>query len=323
MQNAQQSMSSTPDTPLPRALDWLLLTILILVGGTSFAMIRGAIETIPPAIVAVARLWIGAIMMLIIMHLAGRTLPTLFLRHDRGAAISPAWLAMIACGIIGNSVPFLLFPWAQQYVPTGLAGIYMAIMPLWTIVLAALFASEALTVPRVAGFALGFLGVVVLLIPSLMAPDATGIATATNGEALRAQLGLIVATLGYAGSAVIARRAPAIRPRAFSAGILLSAALAATPALFFTPINPEDWSLISILCVIGLGIFATGMGAIIIIVIIQRNDAGFMSYANYLTPIWAVLLGVLLFRERLHPLVFVALAIITLGLYVSQRRRIS
>ncbi|MEM1194310.1 MAG: DMT family transporter, partial [Pseudomonadota bacterium] len=202
-------MASTPDTPLPRALDWLLLTILILVGGTSFAMIRGAIETIPPAIVAVARLWIGAIMMLIIMHLAGRTLPPLFLRHDRGAAISPAWLAMIACGIIGNSVPFLLFPWAQQYVPTGLAGIYMAIMPLWTIVLAALFASEALTVPRVAGFALGFLGVVVLLIPSLMAPNATGIATATNGEALRAQLGLIVATLGYAGSAVIARRAPA------------------------------------------------------------------------------------------------------------------
>ncbi|MEM1193745.1 MAG: DMT family transporter, partial [Pseudomonadota bacterium] len=160
-------------------------------------------------------------------------------------------------------------------------------------------------------------------IPSLMAPNATGIATATNGEALRAQLGLIVATLGYAGSAVIARRAPATRPRAFSAGILLSAALAATPALFFTPINPEDWSLISILCVIGLGIFATGMGAIIIIVIIQRNGAEFMSYANYLTPIWAVLLGVLLFRERLHPLVFVALAIITLGLYVSQRRRIS
>lgn len=76
------------------------------------------------------------------------------------------------------------------------------------------------------------------------------------------------------------------------------------------------------LCVVGLGVFSTGLGAIIIIVIIQRNGAGFMSYANYLTPIWAVLLGTLVFGERLHPLVFVALAIITLGLYVSQRRRV-
>ncbi|MEO0850230.1 MAG: DMT family transporter [Pseudomonadota bacterium] len=315
-------MTSAPIPPAPRTLDWALLTILILVGGTSFAMIRGAIETIEPIVVAVARLWIGAVMMLIIMALAGRSLPPLFERGVGGKALSPAWIAMIACGVIGNSVPFLLFPWAQQYVPTGLAGIYMAVMPLWTIVLAALFAGEALTLPRIAGFGLGFVGVVVLLVPSLTALDTPSFAAATRGEAIRAQLGLIVATLGYAGSAVIARRAPPIRPRAFSAGILVSAAIAATPALFFAELDPAGWSLTSMLCVVGLGVFSTGLGAIIIIVIIQRNGAGFMSYANYLTPIWAVLLGTLVFGERLHPLVFVALAIITLGLYVSQRRRV-
>ena len=53
--------------------------------------------------------------------------------------------------------------------------------------------------------------------------------------------------------------------------------------------------------------------ACLLIILIQRIGAGFMSFANYLTPIWAVIMGAVIFGERLSVSAFVALGVILLG----------
>jgi len=293
--------------------DWALLALIVAFGGSSFVMIRSAVETMPPAAIAVGRLWIGAIVLYAIMRHAGRRLPPLLIRSHGKPRLRRTWFWIIAVGIVGNTLPFFIFPWAQQYVESGLAGIYMAFMPIWTIALAFFFAGESLTGRKLAGFGLGFVGVVILMGPEVL--------KGAMGADLRAQGALLIATFLYAASAVLARRAPPIRPRVFAAGMMLVAALAATPALLFASFETSQWSLTSMASVIGLGIFPTGLNGVLIIMLIRRAGAGFMALTNYITPLWAVAMGALIYGERLEPGAFLALAIILIGVAISQRRK--
>ena len=293
--------------------EWLLFALIIAFGGSAFAMIRIAVETAPPIVIGAGRIWVGAIILYIVMRSAGRRFPPFFVRTSGKLSVRRSWRWMIAVGLVGNLIPFFIFPWAQQFVESGLAGIYMAFMPIWTIVLAYFFAGESLTKNKLIGFFLGFAGVIIL-----MGPEAVkGVGEAS----FAAQASLLLATLMYASSAVITRKAPPIRPRIFSAGMMLVAAIGATPLLLVQSIDPTSWSTASILSIIGLGIFPTGINGVLIIILIRRAGAGFMAFSNYVTPIWAVAVGAMVFSERLPPVTFLALTMILLGVAISQRKQ--
>jgi len=296
----------------PAREDWLLLMLTVMIAGSSFAMIRASVETMPPLVIGVIRLWVGAGLLYGLMRLKGRRFPRPLVKTSRGPRLHAVWATMLTVGIVGNTIPFFLFPWAQQYVPSGLAGVYMAFMPLFTLGLAFLFANEALTPAKLAGFGLGFIGILILMGPSAMAGSET--------RYFLAEGALLLAAFLYAAAAVLSRRAPPVRPRVFSAGLVLCAAITATPALLLTELDPGAWSLSSLLAVIGLGLGPSGLGVFLIIVLIKRAGPGFMALTNYMTPVYAVLLGALLFGERLQPNVFIALSVILLGVFVSQRR---
>ncbi|MEO1136326.1 MAG: hypothetical protein AAFW68_06910, partial [Pseudomonadota bacterium] len=82
--------------------NWMLLTLIVVFGGSSFAMIRKAVETVPPSVVAVGRLWIGAILLYILMRAAGRRLPPLFIRKGSNWQLRRSWFWMIAVGAVAN-----------------------------------------------------------------------------------------------------------------------------------------------------------------------------------------------------------------------------
>lgn len=295
-----------------RAVEWALLAMLIALGGSSFTFIHAAIETVPPPLVAVGRLWVAAIALYAVMRAKGRKFPPFLVQTKSGLRIHRLWAWMTAVGIVGYSIPFLIFPWAQQYVESGLAGVYMAFMPLWTLALAFFFADEKLSAPRIVGFGMGFAGVIML-----MGPEAIrGVA----GSSLAAQAGLFLATFLYAASAVLSRRAPATRPRVFSAGIVLMGAVFATPALLATSIDPSAWSLKSLGAVAILGLGPTAAASVIIIMLIRRAGASFMALANYVVPVVAVIAGAIFFHERLDATAIAALALILAGVAVSQKK---
>ena len=296
------------DVPAAGPLDWFIFAIIVAVGGSSFAMIRGAVETVPPAVVSVGRLWVGAIFLIAVMAQAGRRFPPL----TRNRALASEWRWIIALSLVGYVIPFLIFPWAQQFIASGLAGVYMAFMPIWTVLLAYFFADEALTLKKTVGFLLGFVGVLVLMGPDIL----TGLRT----SGFLAQVSLLVATLGYAAAAVLTRRAPDIRPRVFSAGALLCAAIFTTPILFVTDLDVDAWTPSGVLNVIGLGLGPTGLAGILLIIMIRRVGAGFVGLANYLTPVWAVLMGAAIFGEPLTARLIGALALILAGVAIAQHR---
>ena len=296
----------------PTLFDWLLFTLIIALGGSAFAMIRSAVETVPPIVITVGRLWIGAIFLYVVMKRAGRRLPPLIDRRQP-LNLNAEWRWMIAVSVIGYVIPFIMFPLAQQHIDSGLAGIYMAFMPIWTVALAFLFAGESVDMRKIAGVVLGFAGVVILIGPDVFSEAA--------GSNIAAQIMLLAATLGYAAAAVITRRAPPIKPRIFAAGCVIASAVIATPALLFVELRIADWSAAGIINLIGLGLGPTGVGGILLIILIQRTGAGFMALANYLTPLWAVAMGAAIFGERLSANAFIALAVILVGVAISQTGR--
>lgn len=293
-------------------LDWTLLAGLVALGGSSFTFIHVALETAPPAIVTIGRLWIAAIALYAAMRIKGRRFPPILVRTKGGLRPHRLWAWMSAVGLIGYTIPFFLFPWAQQFLPSGLAGVYMAFMPIWTLVLATLFADERLTRWKAAGFALAAAGVIVLMGPEALA--------GVSGADFLAQASLLLATLLYAASAVMSRRAPPARRIVFSAGIVLAGAVFATPGLMVTAAEPHQWSARSLLSILALGLGPTALAGVIIIVIIRRAGASFMALANYIVPLFAVLAGAALFGERLGLNVFAALALIFTGVAISQRK---
>ncbi|MFN0022829.1 MAG: DMT family transporter [Parvularculaceae bacterium] len=309
---ANRGMRGGAGPAVAGAADWLLLAGLVVLGGSSFMLIRLALETAPPGIVTIGRLWVAAIVLYAAMRIKGRRFPSVLVRTNSGLRPHRLWVWMAAVGLVGYTIPFFIFPWAQQFVPSGLAGVYMAFMPIWTLGLAFVFADDRLTPGKIAGFVLAAIGVVVL-----MGPDAIA---GISGASFAAQASLLLATLLYAASAVMSRRAPPARRIVFSAGIVLMGAVFATPGLLLTPIRPEDWSLVSMASIVALGLGPTALAGVIIIVVIRRAGASFMALANYISPLYAVIVGAILFGEQLGLPVFIALGFIFAGVAISQRR---
>ena len=206
-----------PIRGLDRLGDWTALVVIALMWGTAFAFIRLAVESVSPAGVAAGRIVVAAAVLCVTVRLVGFRFPPW----------GRIWLHFLALAIIGNVLPFYLISWGQQTVPSGVAGILMGTNPLVTLVLAHfLVRGEPMTLLRAAGFAVGFVGVLVLMGPEALA--------AIGGDLLR-QGGILAGALCYATNTILTRRMPQTHPLVASACVLLVASPVIVPAAILAP----------------------------------------------------------------------------------------
>ena len=234
----------------PNSKDWLGLTALVVFWGSSFAGTKVAVETIAPEWVVAGRVIVAAILLLAMCVQMKKSIPL-----EPGLWLWFAWLA-----VIGNALPFYLISWGTQHIPSGVAGILMAVVPLTVIILAHLvLPDEKLNRYKAAGFVIGFAGVVMLM----------GFDTITNfanqGIAFWAQLMIILATLCYAVHSISARIMPKVGPLEMSAAVMALAGVMMTGvALFTAPQFFTGASTASISSVVALGIFPTALASIVL-----------------------------------------------------------
>ena len=138
---------------------WGLLLALSLVWGGSFFFAEVALAVLPPLTIVLARLAIGAAGLWLIIAATRTTMPS-----DR-----MAWRDLAVMGILNNAIPFGLIVWGQIWITGGLASVLNATTPVLSVVAAHLLTDdEKMTPNRLAGVVLGFLGVVVLMGPSVL-----------------------------------------------------------------------------------------------------------------------------------------------------------
>lgn len=292
--------------------EWALLLALVALWGSSFLLVRVSLDSFTPLAVTAGRLLIGASVLALVLLLMQRRVP----RAPR------TWMFFAAMALIGNAAPFFLIAWGQASIPSGLTGILMAVMPLAVLLMAHfLVAGERLTRRRLAGFALGFLGVVVLT-----GPDARAALVGRDASFI-SQLAVLGAALCYGVAAITARRGPVLHPVVAAApvlaiaGILVGTVLLAAgagtgegaAAAVHAPVAPGPAT-----AMLALGALSTGLATVVYFTLIARAGPTFLSLINYLIPVWAVVLGAVALDERLPPRAFVALALILAGVVLAR-----
>jgi len=289
-----------------------MLLGLVLMWGTSFLFNRIALESLGPATVVTLRLGIAAVVLGAVVRAA----------RLRVAHPPRAWVRFTLLGVVGFSLPFYLISWGQQRIDSGLAGILMAVMPLATLALAHVWIEgERMTASRASGFALGFVGIVVLVGPAALRQLG-----GAPSDLLR-QAAVLGGALCYAANAVMARRMS--DPNALVTGAAVTAAATVTilPGLFFdAPAAPASHVTASgvtpavVAAVAWLGLVSTAAATLVYFRLIATAGPTFLSLINYFIPLVAVGAGAAVLGERPDPRALLALAMVLGGLALSEGR---
>lgn len=285
--------------------DWIMLLSLTVMWGSAFLLTKIAVGSLPPTLVVTGRLAVASLVLVLIAVAVLRRLPT-------GRRL---WLFFVLIALFGDALPFSLISWGQSYIESSLAGILMAVIPLVTLGLAHFaIPGERMTPQRAGGFVLGFAGIAILLGPG---------ALSALGD-WRGQLLPMLAVLGgavsYAICTILARLSPTTDALSTAAITTLIATMLMLPVGLQSSDLPRlsELSVVPVLAIMMLGVFSTGIAAIIYFRLVKRAGPAFVSLLSYLIPLWAVGMGMVFADETLQPGHLYALVLIFGGIFVTQ-----
>lgn len=276
-----------------------LLVILATMWSSSFTVIKVGVETLPPTTFAMLRVAIGALILFAWLKMKRQSLPT----EPR------LWWSFFLIGCFGNAFPFTLINWGEQAIPSGLAAILIAAMPLAALVLGRIFSDEILNTRRLVGVLIGFAGVVVLIGPQ----ELLGL-----GDQVLRQLAVVTAAVMYAIAGILIRKLPSAKPLEHGAGVLIASSAVLIPgAIMADQPWALDYSVEAIAASLYLGVFPTALATILLIIVIASRGVTFLALNNYIIPLLGVLWGYLFLSEAVTQDALVALALIFAGIAVA------
>jgi drug/metabolite transporter (DMT)-like permease len=263
-------------------IDWLLFVMLGFFWGSSYLFIKIGVDAgLHPFTLVALRLLIGFTLLAVVVVIAREAPP-------RGARMYGHLLVM---AVLSVALPFSLITFAEQSTDSTLAAILNSSVPLFTILIAAAaLADERITLPRVGGLLIGFVGVAILV------GFDPGVLAGTN---LVPAAALIGSSISYAAGGVYARRfAHGLRPMipaVFQVGFALL--ITATMALLFErPITiPARFD--AILAVVWLGLLGSGSAYLVFFHLLRHWGATRTSLVAYLLPVFGIALGAIVLHE--------------------------
>ena len=277
--------------------------VLALLWGSSFTLIKESLAGLSPAQLVLARLMLGAAVLLSVAAVRRVGLP-------RGPGV---WGHLAAAALFSNVVPFLLLSYGERSAGAGIAGVLVGATPLLTLTIAAAaLAEERATARKLIGLLAGFAGLVVVI-----APWRTGAGSA-GGE-----LACFGAAVSYAAGFVYVRRF--LSPRGL-APLALAAGQVSVAVLLQAAVSPFlQWGAVSLtprvtVSIVLLGVLSTGLAYVLYFRLIGEVGATTASAVNYLVPIAAVLVGAIFLDERITLNVVAGGLIVLAGMAYAENR---
>jgi drug/metabolite transporter (DMT)-like permease len=299
--------AGAPAQPVDTGPGWRAQYLaLALIWGLSFLFISEGVRAFAPLQITLGRLAIGGVVLMVVLLARREQLP-------RGGR---TWAHLAVAAVLNNVIPFSLFGYAEQRIPSALAGICNASAPLFAAVVAfAMLSDERLSRRRGLGLATGFVGVFVVL----------GAWTGFSGHDLTGAVMALGGGLCYGIGFPYTRRfltGSGFSSLSLAAGQMLcgTAILAVlTPALTSAPAH---WPMTAVLCVALLGALGTGIAYLLNYGIIAAAGATIATTVGYVMPVVSILAGVIVLGERLTWNEPVGAAIIVAGAALTQTRHV-
>ena len=297
-----------------RATFYVAFTAVCLIWGSTYLGVRFAIETLPPLAMAGVRFTIAGIIMLIYARLSGAALPTL-----------PQVRSTVIIGSLLVSACNGMFTLAMGRVPSSLGALVATSLPIWMVLLDWLRPTGKRPVNGVlAGVALGFAGIVVLVQPWHYFTDST-MQNSHPFDAVGFAL-MFVGTIAWAVGSIFARQAelPASPKMTTALELLGGGIILLVVAAFvgdFGRIHPENISLKSMLAFLYLIVFGSIAAFSAYAWLLQNVSAALASSYTYINPIVALLLGATLGGEVILPEMIAAMVVILLAVGLIAKYR--
>ena len=294
---------SEPKRPL---LSYLALAGLALIWGASFLFIKVAVQDMSPAALVLIRSASGFVALAAIVALMRRSL----VRAGWKRRLFP----YVVMAIGGGLIPWTGLAWGEERITSGLASILNATTPLFAAVLAYwVIPLERPSAVNYAGVFIGFGGVVILVLPTIVR---TGVGGDTFGT-----LAVLVSAASYAVVALYQRRnLRGVDVYEASLGQLAMTVLIALP--FAAPSLPSvHLNLLSIGSVLALGIAGSGVAYILYYYALNTLGPVRASAVTLLLPVTAVFWGVTLLHESVTLPIVVGMVVILAGIVLTNMRR--
>ena len=279
--------------------DWALFLSVATIWGSSFLLIDIGLDALPPGVITLMRVALGA------LALAVLPLPR---RHTK--IQSSDRLRLLTLSITWVAVPFTLFPIAEQYISSAITGLLNGGTPIFAAIFAMVLLRQPTRGAQLLGIAVGFIGVVLVSLPSIGegSSEAFGVAL------------VVLATICYGFSVTIA--AP-LQQRYGSVNLM--AKMLALATVWTTPyglwqVGDADWELGPVVAVAVLGVVGTGIAFALMGTLVGRVGSTRASFITYLIPVVALALGVVFRDDEVFALELIGVGFVIGGALLASRR---
>ena len=278
--------------------------ILGFVWGCSFIFIKLGLEFLTPFGVAFVRCALGALTLLLIAKWRGYSLP-----KDPMVRFH-LWVV----AVLLNVIPGIFYAWAETVVTSVLAGIINAVTPLMTLLaIMAVNRQEKPKAFQIIGLFIGFLGVLTVL----------GAWNGLGDNPLWAIVVLMSAVTCYGISFPYTRRfvmPHGLKSESIVSMQLLLAAVTLLPFYLFDGIAKDEYRIGPLLGMLGLGVFGSGFAYLWNFRVMEIAGSAIASSVTYLTPVVAVIVGVIFLNEKVTWHEPVGALVVLLGAAIAQER---
>jgi len=289
-------------------LPWIIFFSLVFVWGSSFIIMKHALQGFSAIQIGAARIIFAALFTL--------TFAYPFFKEFRRSDIPH----LIVIAILGNSIPYVLFPVAINYIPSGIVGITNSMTPLFTLIVGIIAYRRKLKPLKFLGVFIGLIGTLILI-----NPFSSNSVVGTNWPYI---LLALCAAACYGISINSISKLNHLSPQAITLFALIGASIPSIIILIFTDFSSTIfWPsgilksdiLVPFLAVAFLGIFGTSLSMVVFNKLISITTPIFAASTTYVIPIVALVWGII-DGESLLLNHFLGMAVILLGIWIVNKK---
>ena len=285
-------------------LAWSLLILLAIIWGSSPILIKKALVKLDPFEIGALRL-----------TLASFVLMPFLLKNLREIKRKDYFILFIS-GIVGNVIPYFLYPIAQTKIDSATSGVLTSLTPFFALIIGVIFYKLKATKNNIIGLIIGFIGTFLLI---LFSGSSGGFTADVFG------LFVVAATLLYGINLNLVKyHLNHLKPITITSFSIVSILPITLYILFFLSpfydhLNDFDFYKVELGYVLILGVLGTSIATIIFYNLIKIKDTVFASMVTYLMPLVAISLGVI-DGEKINEVQLFGMALILIGVFINGKK---
>ena len=281
--------------------DWGLFLGLSAIWGSSFLLMAIGLDAFHPGLVTWLRLGFAALFMTMLPQARQAKVP-----RSEGRRIA-------VLGVIWLAIPFVIFPIAQQWIDSAVAGMLNGATPIFTAVIASILLWHLPGRLQMIGLVVGFAGIL-----SIALPSAGEGSTATIGVVL-----VVLATVCYAfATNIVVPLQQKYGSIAVMARVQWVAAVLVTPYGIYG-LTQSTWAWPSLLAMLAVGVLGTGVAMVMMGSLVGSVGPTRATFITYVIPIVALVLGVVFRNESVSPIAILGVALVIAGAILASRSEVS